>query len=379
MNVFWMVTVSALLATSLLPSAMAYSQPSDAASTLINITANEQNFDADGTTHLKGNVAVNFLNYRIVSPQATISFVEGSASLAQFFPGAMAKVTQKDQLGGIGEDTLNADVIKVYLLENRMVGEGNSISHFATIAANPISVQSSSQEFNQKDKTMAAHGNVRVDNNGTILTSPEARVWMAGGKPEKVVFSNGARAVQSNGTVVTGSRITITPQTGNMTAEEGVNTSLKNGGDAPTVIQSAFQQYDKAADTMLASGNVRIKYGDYKTAGPKAVFRMKGGDVDTIVLTGRSKIVTSNRQVEADSIVITTKPQQHFDAQGNVKSQFINQAKPKVTPVAAKTLPVKTASSTVKGKSAKAGTLKMPVKSLPGQPTGGDLSDNYLN
>jgi lipopolysaccharide export system protein LptA len=172
---------------------MAYSQPSDAASTLINITASEQNFDADGTTHLKGNVSVNFLNYRIASPQATISFADGSASVAQFFPGAMAKVTQRDQLGGIGEDTLNADVIKVYLLENRMVGEGNSISHFATIAANPITVQSSSQEFNQKDKTMAAHGNVRVDNNGTILTSPEARVWMAGGKPEKVVFSNGAR------------------------------------------------------------------------------------------------------------------------------------------------------------------------------------------
>ncbi|MFN8615178.1 MAG: hypothetical protein U0003_04630 [Vampirovibrionales bacterium] len=76
--------------------ALAFSQPSVTANSLININASEQNFDADGTTHLKGNVRVQYLNYFIASSQATIQFsAEGAPSVATFFREPMPKCNKK--------------------------------------------------------------------------------------------------------------------------------------------------------------------------------------------------------------------------------------------------------------------------------------------
>jgi lipopolysaccharide export system protein LptA len=141
-----------------------------------------------------------------------------------------------------------------------------------------------------------------------------------------VVFSGGARAEQEQSEIVS-EKLTIMVGSGNLLAENNVKTNVKTESTSPdspgrVFIDSDFQQYDKASDTMLASGNVRIRYGDYRAAGPKATFKMKGGGVDKIFITGRANIITNGRQVEADKIVITTSPK-HFDAVGNVKSKFL--------------------------------------------------------
>jgi len=126
---------------------------------------------------------------------------------------------------------------------------------------------------------------------------------------------------------------------GNMYAENGVRTRVdlkeqEGGGPDKVLIFSDYQNYDKAANKMIASGHVKILYGDYIATGPKATFNIVGGTVDRIFLTGRSTIIEKAKKVTADKITITTNPK-NFDAVGNVKTQFEQQSKTAVKPGAA--------------------------------------------
>lgn len=296
----------------------------------VDIAAQQQVFEADGSTRFIGDVKVAYLDYRIAAPEAKIHVDEtGQPSVAVFYPRPKAHhiAPQPNPLAAGTRDDLEADVIRLFLNDNRMEAEGSAVSYVTTVAANPVKIQSATQEFDNRNKVMHAHGDVRVDYNDTVLTSPHATLWMGSGKAEKVKFTDGASAKQKN-THVTGQTITILPASGNLIAEGRVVTKVTKPGKKVN-IASAYQQYDKASDTMLASGGVNIDYGEYKASGPKATFKMQSGDVDKIYLTGRSKIVTTDgRQVEADSIVITAKPTQHFDAKGNVKTKFVAKQQP---------------------------------------------------
>lgn len=328
--------------------------PSAAASpNTVNISAQQQLFDETGATTFKGNVKVQYQEFTINSNEAKVHLDDaGQPSVAVFYPRPDAHhVTTTPKPGAAGtKDDLQADLIRLFLNEDRMSAEGNSVSYITTVAANPVTIHADNQTFDNRSKIMQADGSVHVDYNDTIITSPHATMWMNNGqRAEKVSFTKGAKAVQKD-TVVTGGTITILTGSGNMIAEHGVTTTVKKPGKN-AVIKSAYQQYDKASDTMLASGNVAIDYKEYKAYGPKATFRMKGGDLDKIYMTGRSKIITSDgRQVEADTIVINTNPQ-HFDAKGNVKTKFIAKQQPAAKPAASNPATAKPGNSsfTVKG------------------------------
>jgi lipopolysaccharide export system protein LptA len=361
-----------LMAGLLVAGSVGAVMPAGAATT-VDIAAHQQVFEDDGSTKFIGDVKVAYLDYRIAAPEAKVELgADGQPSVAVFYPRPKAHYIDPtpNPLAAGSRDDLEADIIRLFLNDNRMKAEGNAVSYVTTVAANPVKIKSAIQEFDNNAKIMKAHGDVWVDYNGTIFTSPHATLWMGSGSADKVLFSDGATAAQKNTNIV-GRNITIMPKSGNMVAEGSVVTKVNKPGKN-VKITSAYQQYDKASDTMLASGGVRINYGSYKTNGPKATFKMSNGDVDKIYLTGRSKIVTNDgREVEADSIVITTKPE-HFDAKGNVKTKFIAKQQP-----AAATRPkpaVKTASKTTLsvGSSSKKDEPKQPVIE-PDAPT-----DDYL-
>lgn len=295
----------------------------------VDIDAHKQLFEPDGTTTFKGDVHVTYGDYQIFSDQATLELSSlGEPSLATFYPRPLATHVGSDHTK---EDTLRGDEIRIHLLNDRIEAEGDTVSYVTSVAANPVKILADTQQFNNNTHTVKAHGHVQVTTDGTHITSPTATMWLSeGGKAKKVVFSGGATATKSNSTISSGI-LTMISGSGNMVAENNVKTHVRtkgaNGHSKDVYIYSAYQQYDNIADTMLASGNVKIDYGDYKTSGPKASFRMKGGQVDTILLTGRSTITTHGRRVTGDKITITTQPQ-HFDAVGHVKSQFLAKSKP---------------------------------------------------
>lgn len=325
----------ALILCSQLPSmAQGFTQTKQ-----VNIEAQEQLFDPSGSTTFKGKVHVTYDDYQIFSDEAVLKLsAMGEPSVATFYPRPLAKHIGKNTPGK--EDTLRGDKIRIHLQESRIEAEGDTVSYVTSVAANPIQILADHQQFNNNTHTVTANGNVDVTYEGTNIKSPQATMWLSeGGKAQKVVFSGGATAVKSNSSIQSGT-LTIIAGSGNMVAEHNVKTHVRNGakpGEPSDVyITSAYQQYDNDADTMLASGNVKIDYGDYKTSGPKATFRMKSGQVDTILLTGRSTITTNGRQVTADQITITTSPK-HFDAVGNVKSQFLAKQQPAAKPAPAAT------------------------------------------
>jgi lipopolysaccharide export system protein LptA len=309
----------------------------------IRITADKQSYNLEKKKYvLSGKVTVSFQDMQISGSTAEVDMDEaGKPQVAHFFNRPMFKRIKPQ----VGEDRVVGDIIKVYLADDRYGAQGNVDSHIATVAADPFHIRSDIQEFDNKNKVVSASGNVLVDYKGSQASSSLANVRMKeNGKAERAIFSGGARLKQEN-SEINGDRITVMIDSGNLIAEHNVKTrvelkpepsaSAKSSPKAADTVEqptkvfitSDYQQYDKASDTMIASGNVKIVYGDYLAVGPKATFKLRGNDLDRIFLTGRPTITESGRTITADKITITTNPK-NFDAVGNVKVNFKTAAKP---------------------------------------------------
>lgn len=336
--------LSVALATALSPLILAMSASSaitpDPGS--IRITADKQNYNmALKKYFLSGKVTVAYQDMRISGPVAVVDMDDaGKPQVANFTKRPVFKRIKPT----MGEDVVVGDVIKVYLADDRYGAQGNVDSHIATVAADPFHIRSDIQEFDNKNKVVSASGNVKVDYQGSQAFSSLANVRMKdNGKAERVIFSGGAQIKKQN-SEIHGDRITVMVDSGNLIAEHNVKTRVDlKKQDAPAqpapasqspddnpsrvFITSDYQEYDKNSDTMIASGNVKIIYGDYIATGPKATFKLKNNDLERIFLTGRPTIVETGRTITADKITITTNPK-NFDAVGNVKVNFKPSQKP---------------------------------------------------
>lgn len=291
---------------------------------LVQINADQQTYDSiKSKTFLKGNVQVTYKEIRIKGSEATMDVdATGNPTIAHFFKRPLAKRIIPFK----GEDTLQGDIIHIFLRENAMTAEGNTVTYVNTVASDPFTIRADTQQFDNTTKNVVARGAVVVNYKETKAFSPRAILQVgADGKAEKVVFSGGARIEKENSQIL-GEKVTVMMGSGNMIAEQNVKTQVdlkdpKGGVPTRVLIDSDYQQYDKASETVLASGNVKIIYDTYVATGPKATFKMKDGGVDQIFLTGRPSIVENDRTIIADKITITTTPK-HFDAYGHVKTQF---------------------------------------------------------
>jgi lipopolysaccharide export system protein LptA len=336
------LSVLCLLWLGMPPMAEAFAQGKSGGikANLINVAADHQTYDgAKSKSFLNGNVVVTYKDIQIKSKQATMDIdAGGSPILASFFPRPKAKRTDAATKA---IDTLEADTIKIYMQENAISAEGHTYTYVTTVASDPFAIRADVQQFDNNTKNVVAKGSVQVNYQKTIATSPKALLQVgSNGKAERVVFSGGTKIVQENSTIES-EKVTIMVGSGNMIAEQNVKTvvDVKNQGvtnqgvpnqnlkdpntskSTKVHIISDYQQYDKASEKVLASGNVKIIYENYIATGPKATFTLKDGSVDQIILTGRSTIIEDERKITADRIIITTNPK-HFDAVGNVKTQF---------------------------------------------------------
>jgi lipopolysaccharide export system protein LptA len=290
----------------------------------LRITADKQSYNVESKrSFLSGRVSVAYQDIRITGPRAEVEMdANGKPEVARFFERPMVRRVKPN----VGEDRVTGDVINIYIADDRFGAKGNVESNIATAAADPFYIRSDIQEFDNRNKVMAASGNVQVNYQGSQAFSSLANVRMKdNGKAERVIFSGGAR-IKKQASEINGDKVTVMVDSGNLIAEHNVKTrvdlkSQQQNGPTQVVITSDYQQYDKATDTMIASGNVKILYDDYVAVGPKATFKLKENDVDRIFLTGRPTITENGRVITADKITITTNPK-NFDAVGNVKVSF---------------------------------------------------------
>lgn len=304
--------------SAMLPSAAALDP------NMVRISADHQSYNMERKMYaLRGKVNVAYQDIQISGVRADVDLDEvGQPSVAYFYDRPLFKRIKPNE----GEDRMQGDQINLYLGTDRFGAKGNVESYFTTVAADPFTIRSDVQEFDNRNRVMAASGNVRVLYQGSEAFSQLANVRMkTDGKAERVIFSGNAKIKQET-SEIKGGRITVMVDSGNLIAENKVNTRVDLKDPQPNnpdkvFITSDYQQYDKATDTMIASGNVKIVYGDYVAVGPKATFKLTKNDLDRIFLTGRPTITENGRTITADKITITTNPK-NFDAVGNVKVNF---------------------------------------------------------
>jgi lipopolysaccharide export system protein LptA len=290
----------------------------------LKMNADQQSYDSEHKLYdLNGHVSVFYKDMHITGSKAKVEMnLAGKPQIARFYNRPLFKRLQTK-----GQDTVVGDTLLLFLAQDRYAAQGKVQSHVNTIAADPFYIRSDVQEFDNLHHVVAASGHVLVDYKDSIVSSTLANVRMTdAGKAERVIFSGKAH-IKKPTTDVQSEKITIMVDSGNMLAEADVHTrvDMKNKAqptDPPQVfLNSDYQQYDKASQTILASGNVRILYGSYYAVAPKATFKMKNNELDRMILTGRGTITEKDRVVTGNIITITTHPR-NFDAQGDVKVNF---------------------------------------------------------
>lgn len=290
----------------------------------VDIQAAQQQYDPEKNSyHLGGNVVVTYKDFKVYSNQADMTIdATGEPDTANFYPRPVAKKLKPATAESPAmEDEVVGDVLLFHLQKDVFIAKDNVLSTIRTVASNPFTIRSDVQEFDNVRKIITANGNVNVDYAESKASSASALLRIgSSGKAERVIFTGGAR-LSKKGTDVTASKITMMVASGDMMAESNVKTIVKMEDNQNAIIKSDYQQYDKSSGKMIATGHVKIDYGDYIATGPKAVFNLKSGSVDTIDMVGRSTIIEKERTIVADKIIITTNPT-NFDAVGNVKIQF---------------------------------------------------------
>lgn len=342
----------------------------------VDIQAAQQQYDPKSNSyHLGGNVVVTYKDFKIYSNQADMTIdASGEPDTANFYPRPTAKKFKPATVDSPAmEDEVVGDIMLFHLQKDVFTAKDNVISHIRTVASNPFTIRSDVQQFDNVKKIITANGNVNVDYEESKASSANALLRIgSNGKAERVIFTGGARLTKK-GTDVTASKITFMIGSGDMMAEQSVKTTVKMEDGRDALILSDYQQYDKSSGKMIATGHVKIDYGDYKANGPKAVFNLKSGSVDTIDMVGRSTIIEKERTIVADKITITTNPT-NFDAVGNVKIQFQAKNGGATQTASSGAAPKNPAQQPAASKNS--GPLKFNVKNdgqSPKQSSGGDI------
>ena len=323
------IIVSALLLCGFFPFVTQAAAPTkviQARGNNILIDADEQTYDVSKSlTTFRNNVVVTTKSGVIRAPYGEVTLDANNSPKKAYFKGGVTLVRPTDKL--------TAPTMTFDFNSEEFSADGGVNTQVQSPSQGTITITSERQQFSQVRKQMLATGNVRVVMKDSVATSSQTLMQLgADDSVEKVLFTGNAHVIQPK-TDVRGANITILPKQ-DLFIAEGQVASLISGaaGDKPVLLRSNFQQLDKKANLMVASGSVDLDYEAYRAKGPKATFFLEssgaggGLTVKRALFSGRSTITETARQVTADVIEITNNPR-HFDARGHVKTKLISEQK----------------------------------------------------
>lgn len=283
------------------------------------INADKQTYNQkDKQVNFDGNVKATYENISVKSPKAVLITGADEKPETAIFTNALAvKITPESR------SEVKANIMKLSILNNTIQAEGNVKSLVLENKVPVATIKSDFQEYDMTNSLITATGNVSINYKDVSSQSNKARIQVDNaGKPRYVHLTGSVKIVRDSSTVNAASVIynTVTDEL----IAQGATTSTTTLDDASKVIINAnLQQYDKTTGTLLTSGQVKLFYKDYIANGPKALFLSdnKSSKPNKIILTGRSRIQETDKQVEANKIEITLNPK-NFTAVGNVKTRF---------------------------------------------------------
>ena len=312
-NIKYLITL--LISLLLVPAGVLYAEN-------IFIQADKQTFDGEKTT-FEGKVKVNYSDITIKSPKAIVrNSKTGKPDAATFVDGAYAL-----KESGYSRSEVKANIINLSLLKNRIRAEGNAESSVFENKVPLVHIKAGSQSFDIKNNIIVAEENVSIKYKEILTDSDKARITINDkGNLDKVELLGNVKVDQQK-TIIKANEIHYNPTTEEMVAPGNTSSESILEDGTYVIIYADFQQYDKATQILITSGNVKIKYKDYIATGPKANFIPDGGSStpNKIVFLGRSRIQEGQRYVEGDRLALTVNPK-NFTAEGNVKTRFTDVA-----------------------------------------------------
>jgi len=290
----------------------------------ITIESKKQEIQYDKNKgYFTGDVKVQVGDVVVTSPKADLDLEPETKkpSLATFFDKPYAK-----QIKGSKKHEVKADIIKVSLIKKVITAEGNAQANLLDKEKPTIIITSNMQEYDTTTELMTAIGDVIINYEDMVATSEKAYALMDKNKDLKNLKLQGKATFRENKNLVKGDNIQYSKARQDIIVSGNTMSDVTFENGDRVIINARTQQYDRKSNTMIAVGDVHVKYGDYIADGPKAIMHVnpKTNKPEKIIFLGRSKIVEKGvNSVEADKITMLMNPKK-FEAEGNVKTD-INQ------------------------------------------------------
>lgn len=290
----------------------------------LTIESNTQEVDMENNKiNLLGKVKLILDNFTLFSPRAVGEIDPKTNKLknATFYD-----MPYGIQIDGEKKNEVKAQIIKASLLNKTVQAQGNAQSVMSENNQPFLIVTSNIQEYDTKCERMKAFENVVVNYQDVETFSNQAIVDVVRKKGEvkKIQLIGNAKIIQKEN-VSTADKFVYTSSNEEIIGIGNTYSNAVLNDNEKIQVWAQYQQYNKRANTMIASNSVKVIYGDYTAYGPKvSVFPdPKTNKFNKVIFLGRSKIIEKGRMVEADKIVLTLNPRNFF-AQGNVKTTIPN-------------------------------------------------------
>lgn len=289
----------------------------------LTVESDKQEFkDSDRKIYLEGNVNVKTNDVNVKSPRAVVEIDPNSNKVNNVKFTDHAYSFQKD---GDKTNEVKAQILEMSLLQNILRAEGNTVSSVTEKDKPVVVVTADKQEYHKQTNTMKAFGEVTVLYNDMETFSNNAVVDLTSGNDVKRIVLNGNASLKQNKSKIKANKLDYDNIKEVAVASGNVYSDITTDDGKRIEVWSDYQSYNKKTNVVSASGNSKIKYEDYIATGPKVIVYgdSKTDKLNEAVFSGRSKIETKGRTIEADRITITMEPKD-FKAEGNVKSVIPN-------------------------------------------------------
>ncbi len=268
----------------------------------------------------EGDVQVSVGDIKVKSPRAELDLdpVSKKPSLATFFDNPYAFQDKENK-----KNEIKADIIKVSLIKKTVLAQGNSQSIMMENRQPIMTINADSQEYDTNTKLMKANGKVVIHYQDLETFSDKASAIIDKNGDIQNLKLIGSVIMKEKANVIKGNMFEYVPQREEFQVSGNTSSDVTFEDGTRVYVEARYQQFNKAQSTLVAGGNVKVKYKDYFAQGPKAQLLVdpKTNKPNTIIFTGRSKITNEGSTVEADKIRMTLNPKAFF-ADGNVKTSI---------------------------------------------------------
>ena len=268
----------------------------------------------------EGDVQVSVGDIKVKSPRAELDLdpVSKKPSLATFFDNPYAFQDKENK-----KNEIKADIIKVSLFKKTVLAQGNSQDIMMENRQPIMTINADSQEYDTNTKLMKANGKVVIHYQDLETFSDKASAIIDKNGDIQNLKLIGSVIMKEKANVIKGNMFEYIPQREEFQVSGNTSSDVTFEDGTRVYVEARYQQFNKLTSTLIAGGNVKVKYKDYFAQGPKAQLLVdpKTNKPNTIIFTGRSKITNEGNTVEADKIRMTLNPKAFF-ADGNVKTSI---------------------------------------------------------